>query len=80
MTENKTAAYMGSSSMLAEEHILIFLFAIIFCSGQTFTIMLHNIFCTLVFHWAFVAGSDVYKIPQRPQSPARWSLFHIHHT
>ena len=54
--QNKTTAYRGFAAMLADLHILIFLFAISFCPGLTFTILLHNKFCTLVFQSASVAG------------------------
>jgi hypothetical protein len=51
--------------MLADLHILIFLFAIIFCPGLTFTIWLHNKFLSLVFQSAFVRADDFQISAQR---------------
>jgi hypothetical protein len=44
--------------MLANEYVLVFLFAIGFCPGLTLTIMLHNIFLSLVILFGFSSGLD----------------------
>ena len=51
--------------MLADEYILVFLFAISYCPSLTFSIWLHNKILSLVFQSAFVRADEFQISAQR---------------